>query len=300
MPICWFSSCCTLCCLCEAMKPKLIALDIDGTILDMAEGISVPDAVRDAVNEARANGVRVCLCSSRPCFYMEDALKDLDGIDALIGCSGGAIEVLDEPTESSSENIHGNIHRNIYRNIYRDPMQMPMLRACIEVAKKYGLYVSFAGEDKIIARKKGFVEHGLENDPFFAFLEGDALLGALGGTIVSCAFVYTKPHTPEWAVPREPGLENANVQRSSEYCYIITGEGVDKGAGLMRLAGYWGIPREAVLAIGNDENDVPMLQAAGLGVVVANANPDVFAFADWIAPDVRQGGAAAAIRRFAL
>ncbi|MDR3365229.1 MAG: HAD hydrolase family protein [Clostridiales Family XIII bacterium] len=72
-------------------KAKLIALDIDGTILDKPAGIPVPEAVCAAVADAHKAGARVCLCSSRPCYMMEDAVSKLGGIDAAVGCGGAVI-----------------------------------------------------------------------------------------------------------------------------------------------------------------------------------------------------------------
>jgi hydroxymethylpyrimidine pyrophosphatase-like HAD family hydrolase len=142
--------------------------------------------------------------------------------------------------------------------------------------------------------------HEYEDDPAFIVLKEPELMDRLSETDIYSAFVFSESGIMEGTIPDDPGLKGAVVQRSSEHSYMITEAGVDKGTGVLRLAEYFGIPQEAILAVGNDENDVPMLKAAGVGVAVANANPDIFAYADWIAPEVGEGGAAAAIRRFAI
>ena len=263
------------------MKAELIALDIDGTILDKPGGIPLHADVREAVRDARRSGACVCLCSSRPAFFMKEALRGLDGVDAQIGCSGAMIEMGGEP-------------------VYMDRLPPSLLHGCFETAGKLDAYVSFAGRDRIFTGQKGPVGPPDEHDPIFITLDNEGLLDVFRDEPLSCCFIFTNPGTPDDAVPGEPALASASVHRSSGNCYVVTNPGTDKGSGLLRLAGILGVRREAILAVGNDESDVPMLRAAGVGVAVANARPEALAAADWIAPDVAHGGAAEAIRRFAL
>jgi hydroxymethylpyrimidine pyrophosphatase-like HAD family hydrolase len=82
--------------------------------------------------------------------------------------------------------------------------------------------------------------------------------------------------------------------------YMVEGlpAGVDKGQGLAWLADYCGIPQTAVLAVGDNDNDVPMILWAGVGVAMGNASPAARAAADWVAPPVAEDGAAAALEKF--
>ena len=76
---------------------------------------------------------------------------------------------------------------------------------------------------------------------------------------------------------------------------------MNKGAGLLALAARLGVPREEVMAIGDNSNDVAMLQAAGLGVAVANASEEARAAAGYVCEaDNNVGGVAEAIERFVL
>jgi Cof subfamily protein (haloacid dehalogenase superfamily) len=278
------------------MKSRLIALDIDGTILDRPTGIPVPAAVREAIRDARKGGARVCLCSSRPCYFMEDATDELDEIDALIGSSGAEIQIADA-VEIKKET---DADKHIFKQVYTDTLTMPLIHACIEIAREWDIYVSFAATEKILARRIGPVDPVYAADPSFAFMDEDSLLETLKTEPVSCAYIITETDAQTESIVNTPALSISTVNRASKNSLVITNQGVDKGSGVLHLAEHWDIPHEAILAIGNDENDIPMLKAAGVGVAVANANPDVLAVADWIAPDVKDAGAAEAIRRFAL
>ena len=57
-----------------------------------------------------------------------------------------------------------------------------------------------------------------------------------------------------------------------------------KWSGICRLAAEWGIADEEICAVGDDVNDMPMIRAAGLGIAMGNAVPEVIAAADRIAP----------------
>jgi hydroxymethylpyrimidine pyrophosphatase-like HAD family hydrolase len=74
----------------------------------------------------------------------------------------------------------------------------------------------------------------------------------------------------------------------------------NKGAALAWLADTYGLPRERVMAVGDQDNDAPMIAWAGVGVAMGNGSPAALAAADWIAPGIHEDGAAAAIERFVL
>ena len=265
----------------KTAKSGLIVLDIDGTILDGPAGIPVLSEVREAVKAAREAGARVCLCSARPCYYMQDAIEGLDDVDALIGCSGAMIQRDGE-------------------YLYKAAVPHAHLLACFKTAKEKDMYLSFAGDEKIIVSKRGPVSLPLERDSAFVILEDRELLKALDAAEYYCAYIFTEVGVTKEEVFEDPCFKTATIHKSSLDSFNLTKGGTDKGTGVKLLAELWGIPREEILAVGNDENDIPMFEAAGIGVAVANASEDVIAAADWVAPDVKCAGAAEAIRRFAL
>ena len=80
---------------------------------------------------------------------------------------------------------------------------------------------------------------------------------------------------------------------------IIPG-GVNKGSAVAELAASLGIPMDAVMAIGDQDNDIPMIAGAGIGVAVGNASPAVRAAADRVVGTNDRGGVAQAIEALAL
>lgn len=77
----------------------------------------------------------------------------------------------------------------------------------------------------------------------------------------------------------------------------ITHLGVDKAAALLALGQRLGIAPTEMVAIGDQENDMAMLQVATLGIAMGNAPPVVQAVADWVTDTNNRDGVAAAIER---
>ena len=75
---------------------------------------------------------------------------------------------------------------------------------------------------------------------------------------------------------------------------------MNKGRGLSWLAAHLNIAQGEVMAVGDSEADIPMLEWAGVGVAMGNACEAAKQAADWIAPALNEDGAAVAIKKFAL
>ena len=80
---------------------------------------------------------------------------------------------------------------------------------------------------------------------------------------------------------------------------VIAG-GIDKGIGLRFLLDHLGIDAGEVLAMGDGGSDLPLLQAAGIGVAMANATAEVKAAADYITTSCDEDGVAVALEKFVL
>jgi Cof subfamily protein (haloacid dehalogenase superfamily) len=114
--------------------------------------------------------------------------------------------------------------------------------------------------------------------------------------------IFGEPHA---AARLEPELRHMfdgrlGVIRSHAMFVDINPLGVSKGDALQRLAAHLGIHQAQVMAVGDQDNDVPMITWAGVGVAMGNSSPAAKAAADWVAPPLAQDGAAVAIERFVL
>jgi hypothetical protein len=90
------------------------------------------------------------------------------------------------------------------------------------------------------------------------------------------------------------------VTRTHQQLVEITAAGVDKGSGVLHLCEHLGVDPARVLAVGDNDNDIPMLRVVGFPVAMGNASAGAKAAARWIAPPIDEDGAAVALRRLVL
>ena len=113
-------------------------------------------------------------------------------------------------------------------------------------------------------------------------------------------------NTPAEETPRAAALLKAEFGGRAEIavsdaCVIdFTPLGVDKASALLAAAESLGVSREEIIAIGDTENDIPMIRAAGLGVCMANGVPAAKEAADVIAPSNNDAGVAKILEEYVL
>ena len=94
--------------------------------------------------------------------------------------------------------------------------------------------------------------------------------------------------------------EELTVCGAGSYSLEVNSTGVSKGKAVEILASYLGVDREEILCIGDNENDIFMIQYAGVGVAMGNAVPSLKEVSDYITDTNYNDGVAKAIRKFAL
>ena len=114
-------------------------------------------------------------------------------------------------------------------------------------------------------------------------LPGDSIEFLRDVPLSKCLYVYEDLDLlHELALTMDPSLtEGLSTTFSSGRYYEFNPTGVDKGSGLRELAGRLGIDIADTIACGDSANDMAMIEAAGLGVVVSNATADAVAIADY-------------------
>jgi len=102
------------------------------------------------------------------------------------------------------------------------------------------------------------------------------------------------------AVLRERFGRELYITRSKPYYLEMLHPEATKGRALRVVAGYFGIPRQEVIAIGDSFNDLDMIRYAGLGVVMENAREEVKRFADYVTRSNEDDGVAEVLEKFVL
>ena len=258
---------------------KLIALDLDGTLLDPSGAVT--DATKEAIARARAEGVRVVLNTGRPIPEAIHFSREA-GCDDLISCLGGAALVDGED---------GHVLR---RFDIREPSGSRALELCLN--REIELMI-FAGNQILV---DPFSKRSLlRTYPFAAFHDNAVLTEDPMAYIKEHGLPMTKIHG-DWNPGRYPleelaALPGIQLTRSNERDFELVAAGVDKGRMLSLLAMMYGIALEDCAAVGDSDNDLAMLRVSGTPIAMENASQGVKEAACRVVPSNREEGVAQAI-----
>ncbi len=261
---------------------RLIAFDLDGTLMDSHQVIR-PE-VRRAIAATLERGVIVTLATGRMFSATAPFARSLNLTAPLICYQGGWIQALDAPV------------------LYRAALPSTEARRAIDLGVALGWHMAFfvEGQLYIDAEKypRRYYEQMLGPNPI---VEPD-LASLLSGHTADKVLYIADPEAIPAITARltsEFG-EAADIIQSHANFIEVVPKNVSKGSALAWLADRIGIPREAILAAGDQHNDLSMITWAGTGVAIGNAVDDVIAAADWVAPPLEDDGAAAILERYVL
>ena len=272
---------------------RLIATDMDGTLLGSLPD-RIPPANVEALREADRKGMTLALATGRlpddAGFFALDAGLPMRVL-ALNGCAA-----LEEPLGE------------VKGARFLPPRATRRIRALLEEAdlpyNLFGLHevaLDRPPEDLPAAMMIVGTFLAREGGRTRFWPDGQHVDGMMNE---ASKFVVVSDDHPErllWLKARvEAEAPEAEVTSSWVHTLEIIPAGVNKGAALSALARQLGIPMAQVMAIGDNDNDVSMLAAAGCAVAVANATEAAKRAAHWIAPSNLEDGAAVAIRALAL
>lgn len=266
---------------------RLIALDLDGTLLDDRKGI--PEENLRALHDARRAGIEVAISSGRmlPSIEPIEARAGIDSV--IIAYNGGKVVA---PRQKGRAVI---AHR---------PVPAGPASAFIDFSRERGYLLNFYCEDRLYAEDGALRRRFMELYRSRTGAEYHVVdLALWKGKAPTKMILLAEPDEHERLLEElRSSHDGAVVLSRSEPEYLeITAPGVHKGAALGALAESLGIAPGEILAVGDADNDNAMLEAAGIGVAVANARETTRSVADYVTErDNNRGAVAEAIRRFAL
>lgn len=267
------------------MNYRLLALDLDGTVMDA--DLVISDAVRRAVAAATERGVIVTLATGRMFFATLPYAQRLGVRDPLI-CYQGAL-------------VRHPITNEVYSHV---TMPGDLAAEALQMLLDDDVFViAYIDERLCIARRRDELDFYLKMHPEGAEIVVDPALPARAAAAPPTKLlIVAEPPVVEQTLarltPRFAG--SLSLVRSHRYFGELTAPNISKGAALATLAERLQIPREQVMAIGDQENDLPMITWARLGLAVGNAVESVRAAAAAVLPSVREDGVAYAIERYLL
>jgi HAD superfamily hydrolase (TIGR01484 family) len=259
----------------QGWRPRLVALDIDGTVVDR-NGL-LPHAVAEAVDLVVQARVPVVLSTGRSWHGTRAVFEELGLPPGPTVCSNGAVIVRYPPQE-------------IIKAITFDPRPViaqveelapRSLIAVEEIGRGYRLNNRFPGDD----------------------LTGELIIEdaeQLSSRPVTRVIVRDPTRSEEdfEALARHLGLHGVTYFVGWSAWLDIAPDGVNKATALAEVAAGFGVSAANVLAFGDGRNDIEMLRWAGRGVAIGDAPEEVKAAADDVTESFDQGGPTAELRHW--
>jgi len=265
---------------------KLIALDIDGTLVNSDKKISNENKV--AIAAAREKGVKVVLASGRPTNGMMGALKELNMLtddDYVLSYNASVIQKVKSETIIHSKILTGQDAKKLAK-----------------IAQEIGTYIhAFSHQHGLITPEHNeYTDHESEiNEQAITLFDFEQL--ADDEKILKVMLVAA-PEKLTQAVSQLPAqlYHDFCIVQSAPIFLEFLNSNSNKGLGVKALADHLGIPAHQVICMGDAGNDFQMIQYAGLGVAMGNATDDIKAIADHITVSNDEHGVAKVIHKYVL
>lgn len=276
------------------MKYKMVCIDMDGTLLSSSKGVSKRN--REAIKKAHDKGVKIVVSTGR-LFSNAAFYSQLLGVDAPVIAANGAVVRVKETDEV----------------IYECALSLEQCEKIMGLVNKYKLIAHFHTIDKVFCNSAiGYlVEKRLMGNKYHENYKVKVkvtrskktwgkIFESYEGKIVKCIlFSFDGEKIKEFK--EEVGNEKSLIcfgsgRRSIE----VNSKEVSKGNAVKILAEKIGIAREEVICIGDNENDMSMIEYAGLGVAMGNGIKPLKEKANYITSTNDQDGVADVIEKFVL
>jgi Cof subfamily protein (haloacid dehalogenase superfamily) len=266
-----------------ALRPKLLALDLDGTLLSHDNELSA--SVVEAVRRASASGVIVTIVTGRMFVGTAPTARAL-GITAPVVCYQGA--AIFDPANGSI--------------LAQTPLAHATALRVYDALRPHGYHVQMYAGDRFYCEERN------RYSALYSRLAGiePIVVSSLRETFAqrdsTKLNVVTDPARTAECAERIRAIcgPDAYVTRSNPEFVEVMSPATNKGAALGAVAARLGVPLERVLAVGDSYNDLPLIEVAGFGVAMGSAPPQLLAAADAVVGDWAHDGVKEAIERFVL
>lgn len=273
------------------MKYKMIAMDMDGTLLTTDKKVSKYS--KAVLQRASDMGVKLVVCTGR-IFKSAKSFAKIIGTKAPIVASNGAYI-----REKDRDEV-----------IYSKPLKRNEIYKIIDISKEYDFCPQVFTSDTIFSEKlihsaKSYTiwnESLLEKDRINIHITDDIysiIDENLGGILK--VFVVSNEEDKLLSFRKDlKSYGDFSIVSSFKNNAEIMSEGISKGNAVNILAEYFNIPKDEVVCFGDGENDISMIKYAGLGIAMNNAIDELKEIADYITDTNDNDGVAKAIEKFVL
>lgn len=263
------------------MMYKMLAINIDGTLLQTNGRIH--KSTKEAIEYVQQKGIYVTLVTSRTFLSAKKVARALKLDTNLVTHRGAYIaNEIDKPVQNSR--IQGDITYDIVRLLEGFPCQIRLVHEHFSIANKYKLNHKFLAKTAFTSR-----------DPV---VYSQQFVDSIGDTImeepahplgIEIYFEYKEDLQDVQEAIKKMYAE-IDCVALNDYRLDIVPNGVSKLNGVLFIAENLGISRKQIVCIGDDVDDIEMIESVGLGVAMGNASFQVKRAADWVTRSQNQQG----------
>ena len=263
------------------MKYRLLALDLDGTLLNSRK--EVTPEVKQALRWAKERGVHVVLSTGRIVGEAAEFARELPCEDLMVTAGGTAIATASDERILQSWDMPCEIGAKAVEAVQNRPV-----RVMIYVGSK--IYINEYSNRDFVANYR--VEGFHANKIVVEDIAGEIRRNHLNVTKV---YAIGERAVLEQALAEIRPLPGITITSSGSDNFEILPAGADKGRALTRLGELLGVTPAEMVAIGDSDNDAEMLRAVGMPVAMGNADAALKNLAKYITADCDHDGVAQAV-----
>ncbi|WP_088103559.1 Cof-type HAD-IIB family hydrolase [Halalkalibacter urbisdiaboli] len=235
--------------------PYLIALDLDGTLL--TDNKTISNRTKETISKARQAGHIVVISTGRPYRASIQYYQELNLNTAIVNFNGAFVH---HPFDSSFGTHHTPLDLKTAKTIIETCEAFQVSNIMVEVIDDF--YLRYFDEVFVDAFTAGQtpVEHGnllhiLKDDP-------------------TCVLIHPQDHhvkeLRQLLVDAHASVIDQRIWGAPWNVIEVIKAGMNKAVGLKKVADFYGIPRERIIAFGDEDNDFEMIEYAGQGVAMGN------------------------------
>ena len=258
---------------------KLVVTDIDGTIMKINEDLE-PQTI-ETFAQLKTAGIKVVIATGRMYKAAKNIVQTLE-LDTPLICYQGAM-IQDE--------------EKIY---FKQPVKKDVASKIIDDLRSYNVHINLYIRDRLIVESDDKYIKEYAGDRTILYEVVPDIKAELGDATKLLAIDEDADKVTQIRDEMKQKYPNLNIVKSTDFYCEFVNKNADKGIAIRFLADMWGIKREEILAIGDQDNDIEMIKTAGIGVAMGNGSPGIKKAADYICPSVQEFGFSQTMEKFVL
>lgn len=275
------------------MEYKLVCIDMDGTLLNSKHKIT--EVTKEVLKKAHDLGVHIVISTGRV-YVNAESYSNLIGVTSPVIASNGAFVKEKDRNEA------------IFKGYLSEELSLKL----INIFYKYKVSPSFSTPEKIytsnifmtvfmfLLKLRGLIKEDYNAEFIKSQNQWEEVLKKEKGNLIKCEVNSISEDKLKKVRKELENIDEIEIASSSKHNIEITCKGVSKGTAVKRLAEFYNIKEEEIIAIGDSENDLSMIEYAGLGIAMGNAIEKVKEKANFITDSNDNEGVAKAIKKFIL